>query len=176
MTNYQNDIYNLIPGETPKQKYEYLKNILPTGDNKVGFYVDKDKPCSGFISAMLMIASDDAWKCVRDECNQRYPVKYTDEELRKNLSGIITPYGNTVHAMNSFREADKYRTEILDKIMSLISIKTPNVIVDKWQEKHSELLQQYNDKANYEVPVAELYRSRMKDVLDFIEDLKSLQQ
>ena len=28
MTNYENDIIALIPGETPKQKYDYIKNLL----------------------------------------------------------------------------------------------------------------------------------------------------
>lgn len=28
MTNYENDILELIPGETPKQKWDYIKNLL----------------------------------------------------------------------------------------------------------------------------------------------------
>ena len=28
MTNYQNDIIDLLPGETPRQKYDYLNEIL----------------------------------------------------------------------------------------------------------------------------------------------------
>ena len=28
MTNYQNDIMDLLQGETPRQKYEYLKMLI----------------------------------------------------------------------------------------------------------------------------------------------------
>ena len=28
MTNYENDIINLLPGETPRQKYDYLVELL----------------------------------------------------------------------------------------------------------------------------------------------------
>lgn len=32
MTNYENDIMNLLEGDTPKQKYEYLKQVLQRND------------------------------------------------------------------------------------------------------------------------------------------------
>lgn len=37
MTNYENDIMNLLNGDTPKQKYEYLKGLL---------YPSKKEKCS----------------------------------------------------------------------------------------------------------------------------------
>lgn len=33
MTNYQNDIMDLLEGDTPKQKYEYLKKIIQFYEN-----------------------------------------------------------------------------------------------------------------------------------------------
>jgi hypothetical protein len=43
MTNYENDIMNLLEGNTPKQKYEYLLSILQK--HKVGDIVSCDFYC-----------------------------------------------------------------------------------------------------------------------------------
>ncbi len=43
--------------------------------------------------------------------------------------------------------------------------------IEKWEAKHHLLLDEYS-KGNKDNEIMQLYRSRMKDMLDFINDLK----
>lgn len=47
--------------------------------------------------------------------------------------------------------------------------------IEKWEDKHSSLLNEYN-KGNSNNEVLEMYRSQMKDVLEFIELLKQIKK
>ena len=55
--------------------------------------------------------------------------------------------------------------------------KTNNMDIDKmieqWEEKHSSLLAEYS-KGNANNEVMQMYRSQMKNVLDFINQLKQV--
>lgn len=44
-------------------------------------------------------------------------------------------------------------------------------IIKKWQDKHTRLLEEYS-KGNTNNEVMQLYRSQLKDMVDFINDLK----
>jgi hypothetical protein len=46
-------------------------------------------------------------------------------------------------------------------------------IIEQWEEKHSSLLDEYS-KGNANNEVMQMYRSQMKNVLDFINQLKQV--
>ena len=46
-------------------------------------------------------------------------------------------------------------------------------MIEQWEEKHSFLLNQYS-KGNVNNEVMQMYRSQMKNVLDFINQLKQV--
>jgi hypothetical protein len=46
-------------------------------------------------------------------------------------------------------------------------------MIEQWEEKHSSLLKDYS-KGNANNEVMQMYRSQMKNVLDFIEQLKQV--
>ena len=46
-------------------------------------------------------------------------------------------------------------------------------MIQQWEEKHSSLLNEYS-KGNANNEVMQLYRSQMKNVLDFINELKQV--
>lgn len=46
-------------------------------------------------------------------------------------------------------------------------------MIDQWEEKHSSLLNDYS-KGNSNNEVMQMYRSQMKNVLDFINELKQV--
>ena len=46
-------------------------------------------------------------------------------------------------------------------------------MIEQWEEKHSSLLNEYS-KGNANNEVMQMYRSQMKNVLDFIEQLKQV--
>jgi hypothetical protein len=46
-------------------------------------------------------------------------------------------------------------------------------MIEQWEEKHSSLLNDYS-KGNANNEVMQMYRSQMKNVLDFIEQLKQV--
>jgi len=46
-------------------------------------------------------------------------------------------------------------------------------MIEQWQEKHSSLLNDYS-KGNANNEVMQMYRSQMKNVLDFINELKQV--
>ncbi len=50
-----------------------------------------------------------------------------------------------------------------------------NLVITKWEEKHTSLLEEYS-KGSKNNEVMKMYRSRMKDVLDIIDDLRSLKE
>lgn len=46
-------------------------------------------------------------------------------------------------------------------------------IIEQWEEKHSSLLNEYS-KGNADNEVMQMYRSQMKNILDFINQLKQV--
>ena len=46
-------------------------------------------------------------------------------------------------------------------------------LIEKWEEQHFFLLSEYS-KGNSNNEVMRMYRSQMKDVLEFINDLKTV--
>ena len=46
-------------------------------------------------------------------------------------------------------------------------------MIEQWEEKHSSLLEEYS-KGNANNEVMQMYRSQMKNVLDFINQLKQV--
>jgi Asp-tRNA(Asn)/Glu-tRNA(Gln) amidotransferase C subunit len=46
-------------------------------------------------------------------------------------------------------------------------------LIEQWEEKHSSLLNDYS-KGNVNNEVMQMYRSQMKNILDFIEQLKQV--
>ena len=46
-------------------------------------------------------------------------------------------------------------------------------IIEQWVEKHSSILNDYS-KGNANNEVMQMYRSQMKDILDFISELKQV--
>lgn len=46
-------------------------------------------------------------------------------------------------------------------------------MIEQWEEKHSSLLDEYS-KGNVNNEVMQMYRSQMKNVLDFIDQLKQV--
>ena len=46
-------------------------------------------------------------------------------------------------------------------------------MIEQWEEKHSSLLEEYS-KGNANNEVMQMYRSQMKNVLDFISQLKQV--
>jgi hypothetical protein len=48
--------------------------------------------------------------------------------------------------------------------------------IKKWEDNHAELLKFYTGIPESNEDVRKLQRSRMKDVLEFIEDLKKIKE
>lgn len=46
-------------------------------------------------------------------------------------------------------------------------------MIEQWEEKHSFLLDEYS-KGNANNEVMQMYRSQMKNILEFIEELKKI--
>lgn len=46
-------------------------------------------------------------------------------------------------------------------------------MIEQWEEKHSSLLNDYS-KGNANNEVMQMYRSQMKNILDFINELKQV--
>lgn len=46
-------------------------------------------------------------------------------------------------------------------------------MIEQWEEKHFSLMEEYS-KGNSNNEVMQMYRSQMKNVLDFINDLKQI--
>ncbi|GAG57627.1 unnamed protein product [marine sediment metagenome] len=48
-----------------------------------------------------------------------------------------------------------------------------SILIEKWQEKHSDILSEYS-KGHKDNEVMKMYRTQMKNVLEFIDDIKNL--
>jgi hypothetical protein len=88
MTNYQNGIMDLLQGETPKQKYEYLKELLKSKGKKfeVGAKAKVVAKKNGHefdynevITLIDKQTKDDGWLCCAG--NQKWYVNEDEMEL-----------------------------------------------------------------------------------------------
>jgi hypothetical protein len=91
MTNYHNDIMDLLQGETPKQKYEFLKELLKPKEKKfeagakarIKDYLITQHPLSvGCVVTLFRKANlqDSIWLC-KNEFNNSCWVHEDEMEL-----------------------------------------------------------------------------------------------